>query len=498
MMNKAKWIVLFTAALVLGVLSSLLGALSLIAAVAVAVALSVLFLDYEKSTIIVALFTVFEFLLRSVIAQPQFRFLLMFTKDAYSFVQRSAATQPVLATLWDELALLLCFAVWLYKWLRYRKEQPYRSTPLDISIILFMGFGLVHMLLASPDLAIGIEGFRVVVQYMFWFFVTAQLLKTPKGAKRMMNILVLTGFFVSLYGVYQYIIDVDFPPQWVDFMEAGVRTRVFSIFTRPNMLAGYLTLLIPVCIGLFFGEKNRMRKLYYAAVVCTMGLALLFSMSRGGWLVCAFALVVYIWLKDKKLFVPAIIAVAALFVFCIFFVPSVANRFLYLLSPEYIASSMKGGRFIRAIEGFNLFADNFWTGMGLGQYGGSVALSHKLNKSVSLDNYYLKTAVEMGIFGLLALIALLYGTVAWCLRALSKIRDKVQKEWTRGIIAGIAGIVMYNLFENMLEIPLISSYFWMLAGIVMFLAYGQNKTEREHMPEGAEQIPEPRELRQGS
>jgi len=489
-MNKAKWIVIFIAALVLGALSSLLGAIPLIAAVAVVVAVAVLLLDYEKSTIIVALFTVFEFLLRSVIAQPPFRFLLLFTKNAYSFVQRSAETQPFIATVWDELALLLCFAVWLYKWFRYRKEQPYRSTPLDISIILFMGFGLVHMVTASPDLAIGIEGLRVIVQYMFWFFVTAQLLKTPKGVRRIMNILVVSGFFVSLYGVYQYIIAVDFPPQWVDSMEAGVRTRVFSIFTRPNMLAGYLTLIIPVCIGLIIGEKNRMRKLYYAAVICTMGLALLFSMSRAGWIMCAFALAVYVWLKNKKLFIPAIITVVALFVFCVIFVRPVANRILYLLSPDYYISSMRGGRMIRAIDGFRLFVDNFWTGMGLGQYGGSVALSHKLNNSVSLDNYYLKTAVEMGIFGMIALIALLYGTVAWCLRALSKIRDKVQKEWARGIIAGIAGIILYNLFENMLEIPLISSYFWMLAGVVMFLGYGQYSMERDPLPEGEEQMPE--------
>lgn len=208
---------------------------------------------------------------------------------------------------------------------------------------------------------------------------------------------------------------------------------------------------------------------------------------------CAFALAVYVWLKNKKLFIPAILTIVILFVFCIFFVPPVANRILYLLSPEYFASSMKGGRIIRAIDGFNLFVNNFWTGMGLGQYGGSVALSHKLNKSVSLDNYYLKTAVEMGIFGLIALLALLYGTVAWCSRALSKIRDKAQKEWARGIVAGIFGIVMYNLLENMLEIPLISSYFWMLAGVVMFLGYGQYRKEREPMPEDAGQIPEPRE-----
>jgi O-antigen ligase len=160
-------------------------------------------------------------------------------------------------------------------------------------------------------------------------------------------------------------------------------------------------------------------------------------------------------------------------------VPSVANRILYLLSPEYIESSSKGGRILRAIQGFELFRENFWTGMGLGQFGGSVALSHKLNNTFSMDNYYLKTAVEMGIFGLTAFVILMYNTVMWCSRAISKIADAAQKDWARGITASLVGIVMYNFTENMLEIPLISSYFWMLAGIVMFLAYGRTRTERD-------------------
>ena len=95
-----------------------------------------------------------------------------------------------------------------------------------------------------------------------------------------------------------------------------------------------------------------------------------------------------------------------------------------------------------------------------------------------MDNYYLKTAVEMGIFGLTALVILMYNTVMWCSRAISKINDIAQKDWARGITASLVGIVMYNFTENMLEIPLISSYFWMLAGVVMFLAYGRSQSER--------------------
>jgi O-antigen ligase len=478
-MNKVKWMILFAAILLLGFLASWLSVVPLLAIITLAVAAAILLMDYEKATLVVALYTAFEFLLRQVLGKPISQLFSLFGKNAYAGFIAAKSSPPALSSYWDELALLACFGIWFYKWLRHRQEKPLRKTPLDISIILFIAVGLVLLLAAAPDIAIGIEGLRVVIQYMLWFFVVTQLLKSPEGAKRLLNILVLSGFLVALYGVYQFIIAVNVPGHWTDQNEGYVRTRVFSIFTTPNMLAGYLTLLVPIGVGLFFAEKNKPRKVYYAAAVVIMGLCLLFTMARQGWIACCASLIVYVWFKNKKLLLPAMLGIVALFVFCMFFLPSVSSRILYLLSPDYFISSNKGGRILRWTQALQLFGQHFWTGMGLGQYGGSVALSHKLNNSVSLDNYYLKTAVEMGIFGLTALLVLVYNLIAWCSRAVAKIREPMQKDWAIGILAGLVGVILYNLTENMLEIPLISSYFWMSAGVVMFLAYGQQNINRD-------------------
>jgi len=477
MMSKVKWILLFTAILLVGVLASTLSVVPLLAVVTLAVAAAVLVMDYEKATLLVALYTAVEFLLRQVLGRPISQLLSLFGKNAYfDFIAVKSVSSLAISSYWDELAMLACFGIWFYKWLRHRQEKPLRKTPLDVSLILFMGVGLVLLFAVAPDMTIGVEGLRVVIQYMLWFFVVTQLLRSPEGAKRLLNILVLTGFMVALYGVYQFAIAVNVPAHWTDLKEGYVRTRVFSIFTTPNMLAGYLTLLIPIAVGLFMADKSKPRKVYYAGAVAIMSLCLLFTMARQGWIVFGISLIVYVWFKNKKLLLPALLGVVALFVFCIFFLPSVSSRILYLLSPDYIASSMKGGRILRWTEALNLFGQNFWTGMGLGQYGGSVALSHKLNNSPSLDNYYLKTAVEMGIFGISALLMLIYSLIAWCARGVAKIQDHAQKDWAIGILAGLVGVIIFNVTENMLEIPLISSYFWMSAGIVMFLAYGQPVT----------------------
>ena len=55
---------------------------------------------------------------------------------------------------------------------------------------------IVH---CAPDLVIGIEGLQLSFNICCGFVVT-QLLKSPQGAKRLLNILVLTGLRLACMG----------------------------------------------------------------------------------------------------------------------------------------------------------------------------------------------------------------------------------------------------------------------------------------------------------
>jgi len=83
MMSKVKWILLFTAILLVGVLASTLSVVPLLAVVTLAVAAAVLVMDYEKATLLVALYTAVEFLLRQVLGRPISQLLSLFGKNAY-------------------------------------------------------------------------------------------------------------------------------------------------------------------------------------------------------------------------------------------------------------------------------------------------------------------------------------------------------------------------------------------------------------------------------
>ena len=62
-MNKIKAVFLFTGVLILGLAASWVGMLPGMALIVIAAVISILFLDYEKATLIVALYTVFDFFL---------------------------------------------------------------------------------------------------------------------------------------------------------------------------------------------------------------------------------------------------------------------------------------------------------------------------------------------------------------------------------------------------------------------------------------------------
>lgn len=78
-----------------------------------------------------------------------------------------------------------------------------------------------------------------------------------------MAFVIVTGI-MAMHGVFQYIIGVEMPAGWVDQNEAGVRTRVFSILTSPNVFGSLLTLATPMSISMCLSSKKKVASLSLA------------------------------------------------------------------------------------------------------------------------------------------------------------------------------------------------------------------------------------------
>lgn len=383
---------------------------------------------------------------------------------------------PRFGSLWDKLLFLFLIMLWGVKYVAYRKEVSIKITPLDLPIMIFISAMTLALIVQSPDLSISFQGYRAVCQNILWYFIVLQLLKTRNGAEKMCLMFVCAAFLIALHGVYQYVIGVEMPASWIDQGEMAVRTRVFSIIGSPNILGSLMVLAIPISVSFMFASKETVKKIFFMGITVVMLAALVFSFSRGAWIGFAACAAVYALLKDKRLIVPVIVIgllAAAL-------VPSIGDRILYMLSPEYIESSLRGGRLVRWFTGaeiLNSTLSNLIIGTGLGHFGGAVAMNREITRLVGIDviktfymdNYYLKTAVETGLFGLAAFVMLMYQVVICSYRTIRKTSDSRLRIMEIGVMSGLLGIIVHNLIENVFEVPMITSYFWMLAAVMMFL-----------------------------
>ena len=392
----------------------------------------------------------------------------------------------ILASVWDEALLLVLFAYVLFE--RGFRPEIYaeRSTTLGAFIALFLSVGFFLMCAVSPSFSIAVSGYRAVVQYMLWYFVIIRLFSERGDFMLFYYTMIVMSLLMCLHGIYQFIIAAPIPSSWVSSTEQGVRTRIFSITGSPNIMGSFIVMTAPLVAGLLYYYKKLKHKL---AALCVLGLmcgAVLFTFSKGAWFGAAIAIVIFAVLVDGRLIGLMFAGGAAALVA----MPSVVGRIKYIFTSEYTVASMAGGRMIRWQTGLDLLnSSNPLLGFGLGRFGGAVAMQNQVLDTSNgfsyfyMDNYYLKTLVEMGWLGLIAYIILLVAAVVWMLRALYKLKGTSDYPLVCGIFAGLCGVLAHCYFENIFEVPYMSAYFWMLAAAIIFRGYFCPSRSVSGMPE---------------
>lgn len=386
------------------------------------------------------------------------------------FVLRSFSALSALASVWDELFLVFSLFYVLARLMLLSHPVSARVTPLDAALIVFMAVGFILMCVNAPIFSISVSGYRAVVQYMLWFFVVTRLLEDDRDAVFFFSCFVGMGVLISLHGIYQYITDVPIPQGWVSVREMGVRTRVFSILGSPNVMGSFVVMTAPLAAGMAYMVKKTWQKVFMWGCVGVICLACLFTFSRGAWLGMAVAVAVFALYRDKKL-----LALAALVMGAAVYVPDIANRITYLFTSDFAEASLKGGRSGRWMIGMDLLLkNNPWLGFGLGRFGGAVAMQNQVIEGLDyfyMDNYYLKTLVEMGYVGFGFYLLLIAGFLANGMRAMFRTRKTPVFSMSAGVFAGLAGVLTHSLFENIFEVPYMNAYFWGLAALLLWMGF---------------------------
>lgn len=403
------------------------------------------------------------------------------------YTLRDVLQISILASVWEEVFLMAGVALVLWRTMLKQSDGFRRATALETALLLYMAVGLLLMMLNRPFPAIAWAGYRAQVEYILWFFILLRLIDDEQDAKTLLFGFAAVVLVLALHGIWQYIAAVPIPDSWVTKTEAGVRTRVFSLTGSPNIFGSLLLMAAPTAAAGIYYFKNGWMKFLSLCATGVICLSILFTFSRGSWVGLIVAIVLFSLFMDKRLIGLMGIAMAGV----VALVPSITSRLTYLMTPEYKVASEVGGRALRWETGKALLHENSpWLGFGLGRFGGAVAMNNQvLDKTDEfeyfyMDNYYLKTLVEMGYLGIIFYIVALIAFAVMALRAIHACNqgraygladdaltrnDGNLKCLAAGLFAGMAGVLVHCYFENIFEEPYMMAYFWGLAACLQRL-----------------------------
>jgi len=397
---------------------------------------------------------------------------LLLAYPIVDYVLRKLLPIPVVSSFWDEGVLLVLL---LFTLSSYMKSSP-KMPDIRHVFLAFFVYGLGLMFTDMANFAASVEGFRAIYQYVIAFFIGYYLTKTDAEFEKLVKFMAVVGFLVGFYGVLQVVFKVETNQAWVSEGEATT-TRAFSIVTSPNVLGSYMAFIAPVTLGLLLHAKTKMQRYIWAFCSLSSVAALLGTGSRGALFAFVFVVLVggYVWDRriGKYLLIAAVLGSLFLAV-----VPKetpvvgkVKDRVASLFTEDYFKSSAKDGRIARWTNAYHQMRIEPLFGAGEGHWGGAVATRHFDGKAaIYTDSYLFKTLAETGIIGVGLLISLVALTIRYALRTVQKWRGTPHYFLGLGLFCGLLAVGLHNAVENIFEVPFMSTYFWLMGGMMCALS----------------------------
>ncbi len=393
---------------------------------------------------------------------------LLFLFSSYAIVDyllRDVLQLAAIASVWDELLMLFSLVWVIHRRVDTRRPLSSTANGIGLWIAFYLTVGVLLLMTVRPAPTVNFTGFRASMEYLAVFYLVTHLIRDERDFREMYLTMVIIATVLALHGIWQFIIGVPIPASWTDAAEGAVRTRVYSIFSNPNIMGAYMILFAPMTIGLAYACERPSQKVLFWLCGLAMCAGCLFTMSRGAWLALAAAAVLFALLIDRRLLALMLVCGA---VACT--LPFVRSRIGYLFTPQFADSNARGGRAKRWATAIGyLKATDPVFGMGYGMYGGAVAVKNPVLPWVEymyVDNYYVKILTENGVVGVTAFGMMLLGLIGNGLRGCVRTAKTRWSPLCAGMLCGLVGVLIHSVFESIWEEPYMMALFFAVAAMM--------------------------------
>lgn len=345
---------------------------------------------------------------------------------------------------------------------------------------------VIVSLFGSTLFSLSLKGFFKTFVYIGFYFSVAQYLKNNKKMiPVVLGTLAICVAGESLIGFLQSFLHLDEISTWQDISNLNpedVLSRVYGTLKplNPNLFGGYLVAGFPTVLGSVFFFLNR-KQFKYAIVPAVFTLVSIYAIfqtgCRGAYLAlmlilgCVFLVSAkFLWKTYKKLYVSFISSVVVLFMMAITFVGALRHRFMSIFAMRNDSSN--SFRFNVYHSSLQMFKDNWLLGIGVGNknFREIYGLYMKTGfDALSAYNIYLETAVESGIF---ALIAFLGTLIILSINAVKFILTELDVEkviFVATSIIAIWAVMFHGLVDTIYFRPQLQFMFWTYVAVISAL-----------------------------
>lgn len=330
---------------------------------------------------------------------------------------------------------------------------------LKYPLTLFLA-ALIISTTISPNKLISLGELSNYVFGIFLFLICASL--TEKHKLRVIRILTLSGLAISLSAIYQYFFGFRHILEYLTYNNISVspfaieyiqQKRVFFPFITPNILGGYLAMIIPLTLI----SRNRIW------LIIPLSFALLLTRSLGAFLSILLAGIIYFYLqgKFKKWGVIFLVGLLALIVMAFIIRSTVPREHIQpLFSMSMRIYYWKGA--------LGIIRAKPLLGVGLGMLG-----NFSLMDSRYAHNSYLQIWAEMGILGIISWLWIIFTSLKVGVERLKE-NNPQQHPLTIALLAASSAFLIHNFIDFSFFLPEVSIVWWVILGLIVSKDNGES------------------------
>ena len=357
-----------------------------------------------------------------------------------------------------------------------------------INLKIFEVFLLVYFLIVLISLfgstlfALSLKGFFKTFIYLgFYLSLSIYLKDNKKHIPLILGTIAGCITFEAIIGIFQSTLHLEQISTWQDtsyLNPEDVISRVYGTLKplNPNLYGGYLVCGLPVVIGsAFYFIHKKMNKIALGGIIasiCTC-YAIFQTGCRGAYLsmMLVFGLTFLIsakffWNSYKKIYISIISFATLLFISAITFVNSLRLRFLSIFAMR--SDSSNSFRFNVYHSSLEMFKDNWLLGIGVGNknFREIYGLYMKTGfDALSAYNIYLETAVESGIFALIAFLAFIIKLIYDGFKYILTSKNTSGTIITASCLIAICSALFHGMVDTIYFRPQLQFIFWTLVAI---------------------------------